>query len=114
MQQYGPQQYEYKTKPATAANDFAFTFHEVAKQYWLLDIVASLVIPAKEDFVGYNEPEGPIEVRIADRANMKAIGKGNVISRCKSGTMVTQGRPNLYRRLFSVPKDGPTRSRHAV
>lgn len=51
--------------------------------------------------------EGIIEVRIADRARMEAIGKGRVIFCSKSGTMVTVKKifhiPNLGRRLLSVP-----------
>ncbi|DAZ93969.1 TPA: hypothetical protein N0F65_008698 [Lagenidium giganteum] len=87
----------------------AFMASETASSGWLLDSGASSHMTlSRGDFFKYEVLETPIDVTIADGADLKAIGRGSVRFRCGNGTTVklleTLHIPYLHQRLLSVPK----------
>ena len=64
--------------------------------------------PAKKDFFEYEKLRKAIQIRVADGAVMRAIGRGCNRFRCKNGTAVTVTEvlpiPTLDRRLLAGPK----------
>ena len=75
----GHKNHECKIKPATDANEIAFTLHDGSKQGWLLDSGASShITPAKEDFPNIMRWRIHLKSVLQTELRWKQLGEGKL------------------------------------